>query len=363
MAIRRIAQVLGLCGVAALGLISIIASSPMPTQPNTPPAAPTMLTLEIPTNTPGVYTGVTPAVPPTAMMQANYFVLPLTTTTAPIVRVLFSTPNPSDVKVAATDVTGGQTVTIPRIATGNQMPSTGGFQVVSLTANGTWLIVLRYPNSFQGSKLINTSISDVVGGVTSAPLAFSMSFRGSTVTVSIVTENNDGRVTSNPPGIDCPGTCSADFLTTTSVILSQSVLHNQTEFLGWSGSCTGTGGNCTVQLLAPGAAIIPVNPSVTAKFRIHTNTQPPPPGGSCPMPTVTGMRWVEPPNCGTPPPLGATLLCDSQGFFCCGTSGGTPTARCPGGNQTGVTCAKDSLGVTPGNEVLIQPGGCYESAP
>jgi hypothetical protein len=78
---------------------------------------------------------------------------------------------------------------------------------------------------------------------------------------------------------------------------------------------------------------------------------------------ITGMRWVEPPNCGTPPPLGATLLCDPQGFFCCGASGGTATARCPGGNETAVTCAKDSLGVTPSNELLIQPGGCYESAP
>jgi hypothetical protein len=360
MAIRRLAQALGLCGVAALGLISIIASGPMPPQPNSPPAAPSMITLQIPTNSLGVYSGVTPAVPPTATMQANYFVLPLITTTAPIVRVLFSSPYPSDLMVTATDVTNGQTVTLPKLASGSPMPSTGAFQVVSVTPNGTWNIVVRYPNTFQGSKVITTAISDVVGGVASAPLAFSMSFMGSTVTVSIVTANNDGRVTSNPSGIDCPGTCSADFLTTTNVNLTQSVLHNQTEFTGWTGNCAGMGG-CNVHLLAPGAPIIPVNPSVTANFRIHTNT--PIPTVSCPMLTITGKRWVETPNCGTPPPLGATLLCDAQGYFCCGTSGGTATPRCPGGNETAVTCAKDSLGVTPSNELLIQPGGCYETAP
>lgn len=363
MAIRRLAQALGLCGVAALGLISIIASSPMP-QPNNPPAAPTLLSLDVPSNAFGSsFSGVSPAVPATATTQANYFVLPLITTTAPIVRVLISTPYPSELAVSATDVTRGQNATIPRIQSGTPMPSTGGFQVVSVTPNGTWTVVIRYPNSFQGSKVITTSISDVVGGVTSAPLGFSMSFMGSTVMVSIVTANNDGKVTSSPPGIDCPGTCSADFLGTSDVILTQSVLHNATEFIGWTGSCSGMGNNCTVKLMAPGAAIIPVNPSVTANFRIHTNTPITPPAASCPMPTITGMRWVEPPNCGTPPPLGATLQCDAQGYFCCGASGGTATPRCPGGNQTAVTCAKDSLGVTPGNELLIQPGGCYETAP
>jgi hypothetical protein len=363
MTTRRPLQVLGLCGVAALGIFSMIASGPKPKPPGGgAPTAPSMLSLEIPSTTFGAgFSGVRPAVLSTATTPANYFVLPLLTTTAPIVRVVLSSAYPGDLTVTATDVSRGQTVTLPKIASGVAGPSTGSFQVVSLNPP-TWTIRVRYPDSFQGSKLISTSISGVVGGVTSAPLSFSMSFRGSTVTVSIVTANNDGRVTSNPAGIDCPGTCSFDFLTSTSVVLTQSVLRNQTEFIGWTGGCSGMG-NCNVGLLAPGAPIIPVNPSVTANFRIHTNTQITPPTALCPMPMVTGMRWVEPPNCGTPPPLGATLQCDSQGYFCCGVSGGTATARCPGGNQTGVTCAKDSLGVTPGNELLIQPGGCYVSAP
>ena len=363
MTIRRFAQALGLCVVAALGILSMIASSPWPPQPGGAPAAPAMISLEIPSNAFGAgFSGVTPAVLPTATTPANYFVLPLITTTAPIVRVVLSSTYPGDLAVMATDVSRGQTVTLPKIASGVAGPSTGSFQVVSLTNPPTWTIRVRYPDSFQGSKLISTAISGVVGGVTSPPLAFSMSFRGSTVNVSIVTANTDGKVMSSPPGIDCPGTCSADFLGTSNVILTQSVLHNQTEFIGWTGGCSGMG-NCTVQLLAPGAAIIPVNPSVTANFRIHTNTQIPPPAALCPMPTVTGMRWVEQPNCGHPPPLGATLGCDSTGYFCCGVSGGVPTTHCPGGNETAVTCAKDNMGVFGSNEVLIQPGGCYESAP
>jgi hypothetical protein len=226
--------------------------------------------------------------------------------------------------------------------------------------------VVRYPDSFQGSKLIRTAIADVVGGVASAPLPFAMSFRGSTVTVSIASENGDGRILSNPPGIDCPGTCSADFLTVTDVNLSQGVSRNQTQFTGWTGNCIGgnTGNNCRVPLLAPGAAIIPVNPTVTANFRIHTNTAIPPVSSSCPVPTITGMRWVTTPNCGTiATSQGATPGCNASGWFCCGVSGGTPTANCPGGNETGVTCSTSAIAGGPVNQLLIQPGGCYESAP
>lgn len=363
MTIRRFAQALGLCGVAALGIFSIIASNP---KPATAPAAPTMLSLQIPNNAFGTgFAGVTPAVFPTATTPANYFVLPLLPTTAPVVRAFLSSPYPSGLAVTATGATGGPTVTLPQIPSGTPGPSTGYFQVISVTPNNpaTWHIVIRYPNSFQGSKSISTMISDTVGGLASAPLTFVMSFRGSTVMVSRVTQNNDGRVRSNPPGIDCPTVCTFDFLSSTSVMLTQSVTSNSTEFTGWTGNCSGTG-NCTVQLLAPGPPIIPVNPTVTANFRIHTSNTPIPATMSCPAaPLIAGKRWVGQPNCGSPPPLGATLQCDASGYFCCGVSGGTPTAHCPGGNETAATCAKDSMGVFGSNEQLIQPGGCYESDP
>jgi len=365
MTIRRLAQALALCGVAALGIFSMIASGPI-NPGGGAPAAPSMLSLEIPSNAFGAgFSGVTPAVFPTATTPANYFVLPLLTTTAPIVRVLLSSPYPSDLSVTATDVSRGQTVTLPQIPSGSVPPSSEYFQVISVRPDNptTWFIVVRYPNSFQGSKSISTMISDTVGGVASAPLPFTMSFRGSTVNVSIVAPNNAGRVLSDPPGIDCPGVCSFDFLGWTSVELTQGVKSNSTQFVGWTGNCSGMGG-CTVQLRAPGPAIIPVNVAVTANFRIHTNTAIPA-TTSCPAaPLIPGKRWVAQPNCGTIPiSQGATLQCDAQGYFCCGVSGGVATARCPGGNETVVTCSTSALDGGPVNQQLIQPGGCYVSDP
>jgi hypothetical protein len=117
-----------------------------------------------------------------------------------------------------------------------------------------------------------------------------------------------------------------------------------------------------VQLRLPGQPI-PASPSVTANFRIHTNTALPA-ASSCPAaPLVPRKRWVGKPNCGPSAPLGATVTCDAQGYVCCGASGGTATARCPGGNETLPSCASDGLGVFGSNTTLIQPGGCYEPVP
>ena len=181
--------------------------------------------------------------------------------------ILKRTPN-SVLKVTTTDVSRGLTATLPSTGPSGPAPTTGYFYLHSVTSNSSHFYI-RYPNSFQGSKVIRTMITETVGGVESAPLTYDMSFRGSTLTVSITTENNDGRVTSNPPGIDCPGVCAADFLNGTSVILTQSVTHNATEFIGWTGACTGTGNTCNVPLLAPVSAVIPANPAVTAHFKIH----------------------------------------------------------------------------------------------
>jgi hypothetical protein len=55
-----------------------------------------------------------------------------------------------------------------------------------------------------------------------------------------------GQVTSQPPGINCPGKCTATFAMGTSVALVPKP-KNGSEFLGWGGSCTGTGA-CTVKM-------------------------------------------------------------------------------------------------------------------
>jgi hypothetical protein len=49
-----------------------------------------------------------------------------------------------------------------------------------------------------------------------------------------------GRVTSQPAGIACPGKCTATFVAGTAVALTPQVEHGST-FLGWGGSCAGTG--------------------------------------------------------------------------------------------------------------------------
>jgi len=59
-----------------------------------------------------------------------------------------------------------------------------------------------------------------------------------------------GKVTSSPPGIDCPGTCSASFLEGTSVALA-AVPDALSKFGRWTGSCTGA--SCTIALKSDAA--------------------------------------------------------------------------------------------------------------
>ncbi len=55
-----------------------------------------------------------------------------------------------------------------------------------------------------------------------------------------VAVSGPGSVTSSPIGVDCPGDCTEDFTTDTSVALS-AVAAQGAQFFGWSDDCTGTG--------------------------------------------------------------------------------------------------------------------------
>jgi phospholipase C len=61
--------------------------------------------------------------------------------------------------------------------------------------------------------------------------------------------SGSGTVTSSPSGINCPGTCNANFSSGTSVTLAASPGTNYT-FSGWSGACSGSAA-CTLTLTAP----------------------------------------------------------------------------------------------------------------
>jgi uncharacterized repeat protein (TIGR02543 family) len=80
-----------------------------------------------------------------------------------------------------------------------------------------------------------------------------------------VSKSGSGTVTSNPAGISCGATCSANYNSGTSVTLTAAPDSGYT-FAGWSGACTGTG-SCTVSMTS--------SKSVTATFTILSDTTPP----------------------------------------------------------------------------------------
>jgi hypothetical protein len=82
----------------------------------------------------------------------------------------------------------------------------------------------------------------------------------------VVVVLGSGTVTSAPAGIACPGKCSVTFATPTSVILTPAPKNGST-FLGWGGSCTGTG-PCHVK--------VPALTAVAAQFGGGAKAQPQP---------------------------------------------------------------------------------------
>nr|WP_275284988.1 DUF1566 domain-containing protein [Thiospirillum jenense] len=81
-----------------------------------------------------------------------------------------------------------------------------------------------------------------------------------------VTRTGDGKVTSNPAGIECSSTatlCESAYSANTVVTLTAVELNGAT-FTGWGGACSGTATTCTVTMSAA--------QSVTADFTAVTNT-------------------------------------------------------------------------------------------
>lgn len=129
----------------------------------------------------------------------------------------------------------------------------GGLCLAAETGN-LWC---AYPDAActSGYRFSNDDVGDNVGGTCSAdPAPTPMTL---TVTIS---GNGAGRVTSQPSGIDCPGTCSATFARGARVVLSES--SNSSVFMGWSDACTSgctltldTDKHVTAQFAVPGSNI------------------------------------------------------------------------------------------------------------
>ena len=67
-------------------------------------------------------------------------------------------------------------------------------------------------------------------------------------TLSITIAQGNGTVSSAPSGINCPGTCSAGFVSGAQVTLTATAAVGW-SFVGWGGACSGTG-SCTVMMSA-----------------------------------------------------------------------------------------------------------------
>jgi hypothetical protein len=97
---------------------------------------------------------------------------------------------------------------------------------------------------------VSNNVTVIDGGAGTANLTLSVSLSGA--------GSGGGTVTSVPPGINCPGTCSATFSNGTSVALTASSTAPST-FSIWNGACSGAGG-CSINMNA--------NEDVTAYFGI-----------------------------------------------------------------------------------------------
>ena len=69
-------------------------------------------------------------------------------------------------------------------------------------------------------------------------VAVGVSFCNQTSHSISIAVKGDGKVSSKPSGINCPGTCVASFSTGTTVVLYQST---SGSFVGWTGACKATG--------------------------------------------------------------------------------------------------------------------------
>jgi hypothetical protein len=154
-------------------------------------------------------------------------------------------------KVLSVSVTGSGTVTGPGIdCPGDCFAAFAPNTTVELTANGVGGETLTGWGGACSAIVPPDNTCDVT---MDGDKGASATFTGSTLPVLFVTRSGgsgDGSVTSEPPGIDCPGTCAATFPENQEVQLTATP-DAESGFKFWGGissACTGVANPCTLNM-------------------------------------------------------------------------------------------------------------------
>ena len=133
----------------------------------------------------------------------------------------------------------------------NSNPEFTTLPTAGTAGSGNFNLLSNSPTIGQGANLSSIFTTDITGATWTVPYglgAYEYGAVQSTQSTLLVTSVN-GTVTSNPSGINCGSTCSANYDSGTSVTLTASPNSGYT-FTGWSGGgCSGTG-TCTVTMTA-----------------------------------------------------------------------------------------------------------------
>jgi len=156
-------------------------------------------------------------------------------TGGPLAVTIQATDNVSIVSVKASfDANGDGTVGPTEVVTAQ--PAGGNL------FNATFASISGNP----GTRTLTAVAFDASGNSATTSISLNVSNQSQVALSVALAGNGSGSVTSNPAGINCPATCSANYNTGTAVTLTATAGTSST-FAGWSGACTGTG-SCQVTM-------------------------------------------------------------------------------------------------------------------
>jgi len=203
------------------------------------------------------------------------FVKPVVAITSPAGNSQISTSGPLTVTIQATDNSSIAKVKATFDADGDGI--VGPTEIVTAQPAGGNVYTATFSSVSPSSSPRTLTAIATDGSGNSATSSISLNPGNGSQFALTVTEAGTGTgvVSSSPPGINCPSTCSANYNSGTLVTLTASAGAGAT-FAGWSGACTGTG-SCSVTISQAQAVTATFNqPAVVAPtiFRIGTGTLP-----------------------------------------------------------------------------------------